>query len=85
MPAIILVGTQWGDEGKGRVVDWLAREAQLVARFNGGDNAGHTVIAQGHTLKLHLVPSGVLHPAAICLIGAGVVVNPERLVAEMDE
>ena len=85
MPATILVGTQWGDEGKGRVVDWLAREAQLVARFNGGDNAGHTVIAQGHTLKLHLVPSGVLHPAAICLIGAGVVVNPERLVAEMDE
>jgi len=85
MPATILVGTQWGDEGKGRVVDWLAREAQLVARFNGGDNAGHTVIAQGHTLKLHLVPSGVLHPAATCLIGAGVVVNPERLVAEMDE
>ena len=85
MSAIIVVGTQWGDEGKGRVVDWLARDAQLVARFNGGDNAGHTVMAQGHTLKLHLVPSGILHPTATCLIGAGVVVNPERLVAEMDE
>ena len=84
MPAIVVVGAQWGDEGKGRVVDWLAREVQLVARFNGGDNAGHTVVAQGHTLKLHLVPSGVLHPDLICLIGAGVVVNPERLVAEMD-
>jgi adenylosuccinate synthase len=85
MPATIVVGAQWGDEGKGRVVDWLAREAHLVARFNGGDNAGHTVVAQGHTLKLHLVPSGVLHPGLVCLIGAGVVVNPARLVAEMDE
>ena len=85
MSAIIVVGTQWGDEGKGRVVDWLARDARLAARFNGGDNAGHTVVAQGHTLGLHLVPSGVLHPDLICLIGAGVVVNPERLVAEMDE
>jgi adenylosuccinate synthase len=85
MPAIIVVGAQWGDEGKGRVVDWLAREAQFVARFNGGDNAGHTVIAQGRTLKLHLVPSGVLYPDLTCLIGAGVVVNPEQLIVEMDE
>jgi adenylosuccinate synthase len=85
MPAIVVVGTQWGDEGKGRVVDWLAQQAHLVARHNGGDNAGHTVVAQGHTRKLHLVPSGILHPGLICLIGAGVVVNPERLVAEMDE
>jgi len=85
MPAIVVVGAQWGDEGKGRVVDWLAREAQLVARFNGGDNAGHTVVAQGRTLKLHLVPSGILHSGLTCLIGAGVVVNPEQLVAEMDE
>jgi adenylosuccinate synthase len=85
MPAIIVVGAQWGDEGKGRVVDGLAREAQFVARFNGGDNAGHTVIAQGHTLKLHLVPSGILYPDLTCLIGAGVVVNPEQLIAEMDE
>ncbi len=85
MSAIVVVGTQWGDEGKGRVVDRLARQAHLVARYNGGDNAGHTVVAEGHTLKLHLVPSGVLHPGLVCLIGAGVVVNPERLVAEMDE
>jgi len=85
MSAIIVVGTQWGDEGKGRVVDGLAREAQLIARFNGGDNAGHTVVAQGHTLKLHLVPSGILYPTATCLIGAGVVVNPKQLIAEMDE
>lgn len=85
MSAIVVVGTQWGDEGKGRVVDGLAGEADLVARFNGGDNAGHTVVAQGHTLKLHLVPSGVLYPDARLLIGAGVVVNPERLLTEMDE
>ena len=85
MSAIIVVGAQWGDEGKGRVVDWLARDVQLVARFNGGDNAGHTVVAQGHTLKLHLVPSGILHPDLTCLIGAGVVVNPERLLAEIEE
>ncbi|MEA3341683.1 MAG: adenylosuccinate synthase [Chloroflexota bacterium] len=85
MSAIIVVGAQWGDEGKGRVVDGLAREAQLVARFNGGDNAGHTVVAEGHTLKLHLVPSGILYPTATCLIGAGVVVNPEQLTTEMDE
>ena len=85
MSAIIVVGTQWGDEGKGRVVDGLARQVHLVARFNGGDNAGHTVVAQGHTLRLHLVPSGVLHPGLVCLIGAGVVVNPQGLVTEMDE
>lgn len=84
MPAIIVVGAQWGDEGKGRVVDWLAGDVQIVARFNGGDNAGHTIMAQGHTLKLHLVPSGILYPDVLCLIGAGVVVNPRRLVEEMD-
>ena len=84
MAAIIVVGAQWGDEGKGRVVDRLAAQADLVARYNGGDNAGHTVIAEGHTLKLHLVPSGILYPHVTCLIGAGVVVNPARLVAEMD-
>ncbi len=85
MSAIIVVGAQWGDEGKGRVVDWLARDAHLVARFGGGDNAGHTVVAQGHKLGLHLVPSGILHADLTCLIGAGVVVNPQQLIAEMDE
>jgi adenylosuccinate synthase len=85
MPAVVVVGAQWGDEGKGRVVDWLARQAHLVARYGGGDNAGHTVIAQGHKLGLHLVPSGILNAEAICLIGAGVVVNPGLLLTEMDE
>jgi adenylosuccinate synthase len=85
MPAIIVVGAQWGDEGKGRVVDNLAHEVDLVARFNGGDNAGHTVIAEGHKLALHLVPSGVLYRHTICLIGAGVVANPAQLVKELDE
>jgi adenylosuccinate synthase len=85
MPAIVVVGAQWGDEGKARVVDWLASDADVVARFNGGDNAGHTVVAEGLTLKLHLVPSGILRPGATCLIGAGVVVNLRALVKEMDE
>ena len=84
MSAIVVVGTQWGDEGKGRVVDGLAQHADAVARFNGGDNAGHTVVAEGHTLKLHLIPSAVLHGELVLLIGAGVVVNPERLVSEME-
>ena len=84
MSAIIVLGTQWGDEGKGRVVDDLAREADLVARFNGGDNAGHTVVAEGLTLKLHLTPSGILSDLT-CLIGAGVVVNPETLTTELDQ
>jgi adenylosuccinate synthase len=85
MSAIVIVGAQWGDEGKGRVVDWMARDANLVARFNGGDNAGHTVVAEGLTLKLNLVPSGILHANALCLIGAGVVVNLTKLAREMDE
>ncbi len=83
MPAIIVVGAQWGDEGKGRVVDWLARDVHLVARFAGGDNAGHTVVAEGHKLGLHLVPSGILHSDLACLIGAGVVLNPGQLLVEM--
>jgi len=85
MPAIVVVGAQWGDEGKGRVVDGLAPQAHVVARYNGGDNAGHTVVAEGHTLRLHLIPSAVLHPRVTCLIGGGVVVNPARLVEELDE
>lgn len=85
MPAIIVVGVQWGDEGKGRVVDNLAGEVHLAARYNGGDNAGHTVVAEGRTLRLHLLPSAVLHPHVACLVGAGVVVNPVRLAAELDE
>ncbi len=85
MAATVVVGTQWGDEGKGRVVDGLAGSASIVARFNGGDNAGHTVVAEGYTLQLHLVPSGVLYSHLKLLIGAGVVLNPERLISEMDQ
>ena len=85
MPLDIVVGTQWGDEGKGRIVDLLAAEARIVARYNGGDNAGHTVSAQGRLLRLHLIPSGILHPACTCALGAGMVVNPARLLADIDE
>ena len=85
MPVTIIVGTQWGDEGKGRVVDHCAAQADIVARYNGGDNAGHTVIAEGHKLALHLVPSGILYPQALCLIGAGTVINPLRLLKEIED
>ncbi len=84
MPATIVVGTQWGDEGKGRVVDYFSARADLVARYNGGDNAGHTIVAEGHTLALHLVPSGVLYPNNLCLIGAGTVINPLTLLEEIN-
>jgi adenylosuccinate synthase len=84
MPLDIIVGAQWGDEGKGRVVDLLAAQADLVARYNGGDNAGHTVTVAGQTFKLHLIPSGVIHPHTTGLIGNGVVVNPATLLSEMD-
>jgi len=79
----IIVGTQWGDEGKGRVVDLLASKADYVARFNGGDNAGHTVTVGKETFKLHLIPSGVIHPHTVGVIGNGLVVNPKVLLAEM--
>jgi adenylosuccinate synthase len=84
MPVTVIVGAQWGDEGKGRVVDYFAVQADMVARFNGGDNAGHTVIAEGHKLALHLIPSGILYPHVTCLIGAGTVVNPVTLLREME-
>lgn len=84
MPLDIVVGTQWGDEGKGRVVDLLSESADYVARFNGGDNAGHTVTVGEHTFKLHLVPSGIVHPHTISVIGNGVVINPTVLVSELE-
>ena len=80
----IVVGTQWGDEGKGRVVDVLAANVDYVARFNGGDNAGHTVTVGEKTFKLHLIPSGIIQPHTIALIGNGLVINPEILVQEMN-
>lgn len=84
MPATIVIGAQWGDEGKGRAVDWLAARADIVARFGGGDNAGHTVQVGQDVFKLHLVPSGILHQDAVCVIGNGVVLNPLKLLEEMD-
>jgi adenylosuccinate synthase len=85
MPATIVVGTQWGDEGKGKVIDWLAENADLVARYAGGDNAGHTVTVADERYALHLVPSGILYPGKLCLMGGGMVVNPTSLLREMDD
>lgn len=84
MPLDIVVGTQWGDEGKGRIVDLLASQADLVARFNGGDNAGHTVTVGSRTFKLHLIPSGVIHPHTLGVIGNGVVFNPASFLSEVE-
>jgi adenylosuccinate synthase len=84
MPLDIVVGTQWGDEGKGRIVDLLAAHADLVARYNGGDNAGHTVTTGEHTFKLHLIPSGIIHAHTLAVIGSGTVVNPAILLSEID-
>ena len=85
MPANIVIGTQWGDEGKGKVIDILASRAQVVVRSQGGNNAGHTVVSGGQTYKLHLVPSGILYPETMCLIGAGVVLDPKDFISELDE
>ncbi|RPJ01001.1 MAG: adenylosuccinate synthase, partial [Chloroflexi bacterium] len=84
MPVTILVGAQWGDEGKGRVADWLAQDADVMARYAGGDNAGHTVIVGDREFKLHLVPSGVVHAGVQCILGSGMVINPVRLLEELD-
>ncbi len=83
MPLDIVVGTQWGDEGKGRVVDLLSAQAALVARYNGGDNAGHTVQVGDRTFKLHIIPSGIIHAHTRAVIGPGCVINPATLQAEM--
>jgi len=80
-----VVGAQWGDEGKGRVVDYLAQRADMVIRFQGGDNAGHTVVNEYGTFRLHLVPSGIFNPRTRCIVGTGVVVNPATLLEELQE
>src|SRR5215468_1513409 len=82
---VVVIGTQWGDEGKGKVVDWLTDHAQGVVRFQGGHNAGHTLVIGGRKTVLHLIPSGILHPGVICYIGNGVVPSPHALLEEMDE
>ena len=84
MTVTAVLGTQWGDEGKGKVVDFLAEQADYVARFNGGNNAGHTVINEYGTFKIHLVPSGIFSPRAKGLIGGGVVVDPSVLLKEIE-
>ena len=85
MPVIAVIGAQWGDEGKGKIVDLLAQKAKVVVRFSGGDNAGHTVVNPYGEFKLHLIPSGIFSPQAICIIGNGVVVNPAVLIDEIDQ
>src|SRR3982750_4606946 len=85
MAGIVIVGAQWGDEGKGKVVDLLAEKADLVIRFQGGNNAGHTIVRDGVHWKFHLIPSGILYPGKLCAIGNGVVIDPKVLTGELDE
>src|SRR5256885_6294240 len=82
---LAVLGAQWGDEGKGKIVDLLTAQFSIVARFQGGHNAGHTVYVNGAKLILRLIPSGILHPGATSVIGNGVVVDPQALFAEIDE
>src|SRR3954451_6461479 len=84
MPGIVIVGAQWGDEGKGKVVDLLAERADMVIRFQGGNNAGHTIVREGETWKFPLIPSGILYPGKTCVIGNGVVIDPRVLIDEID-
>ncbi len=84
MPGIVIVGAQWGDEGKGKITDLLAEQGDAVVRFQGGNNAGHTIVRDGVQWKLHLIPSGILHPGKTCVIGNGVVIDPKVLIDELD-
>lgn len=84
MPVTIIIGAQWGDEGKGRYVDWFAADAQVVARYAGGDNAGHTVAVEGTVYKMHLIPSGILREGVVSLMGNGMVINPVNLLKEIE-
>src|ERR1700712_764949 len=85
MASIVIVGAQWGDEGKGKVTDLLAERADAVIRFQGGNNAGHTIVRGDTTYKLHLMPSGILYPGKTCVIGNGVVIDPKVLTGELDD
>jgi adenylosuccinate synthase len=85
MPATVIVGAQWGDEGKGKIVDLLAQHSDFVCRYQGGPNAGHTIVCDGETFKLHHVPSGILSDGKVCVVGAGCVIDPGLLVEEIDE
>ncbi|MBE9004272.1 adenylosuccinate synthase [Fortiea sp. LEGE XX443] len=85
MANVIVIGAQWGDEGKGKITDLLSRSADVVVRYQGGVNAGHTIVVQGQTFKLHLIPSGILYPDTECIIGCGTVIDPQVLIAELDQ
>ena len=85
MSGYVVVGTQWGDEGKGKLVDLLGTHVDMVVRFQGGNNAGHTVVVNGQKTILHLLPSGILNTESVCVIGPGVVVNPTVLLKEMNQ
>ena len=84
MPATVILGAQWGDEGKGKITDFFAGESDYVVRFHGGNNAGHTVIVEGNTFKLHLIPSGIIYGGPMSIIGNGVVVDPKVLLDEIE-
>ena len=84
MANVVVIGSQWGDEGKGKIVDWLSERADVVVRFQGGNNAGHTLVIDGVTYKLHLLPSGVVRADKLSIIGNGVVVDPWALLDEID-
>src|SRR5690242_11454431 len=84
MGNVVVVGSQWGDEGKGKIVDWLSERADIVVRFQGGHNAGHTLVIDGVTYKLSLLPSGVVRPGKLSVIGNGVVLDPRALLQEID-
>ncbi|MCA1032284.1 adenylosuccinate synthase [Bacillus timonensis] len=83
MASVVVVGTQWGDEGKGKITDFLSENAEVIARYQGGNNAGHTIVFNGETYKLHLIPSGIFYADKICVIGNGMVVDPKALVTEL--
>ncbi|GED18287.1 MULTISPECIES: adenylosuccinate synthase [Kurthia] len=83
MTSVVVVGTQWGDEGKGKITDFLSKQADIIARFSGGDNAGHTIQFEGETYKLHLIPSGIFYADKRSVMGNGMVINPESLVKEL--
>ena len=83
MPSVAIVGSQWGDEGKGKITDFLAEDAEVVVRYQGGNNAGHTVIVGSDLFKLHLIPSGAIHPGTQCVLGNGVVIDPIVLLEEL--
>lgn len=85
MANVIVIGAQWGDEGKGKITDLLSRSANVVVRYQGGVNAGHTIVVKGQTFKLHLIPSGILYPDTECIIGCGTVIDPKVLIEELDQ